>query len=214
MVIFRPHIRQCSTPSGPEGRRSLDRMNRHHVGVTEWGLRTIPPVTAEHILDVGCGGGMCLRKLSEKYPDAALTGIDVSETSVQATAEYDADLIAAGRLTVRTMDVGQLDLPENSFDLVTAVETYFFWPDLEKGIRNISKVVAPGGLFVIIAEDSFTEENRAEMLRQKDEHPDAANIIENDAMMHHLREAGLRPYYCRTDILPWVAFIARKPPLL
>ncbi|MFA6642730.1 MAG: class I SAM-dependent methyltransferase [Methanomethylophilus sp.] len=187
-------------------------MNQHHIGVTIWGLRTIPLVDAKTILDVGCGGGMCLRKLSEKYPAARLTGIDLSTTSVEATTENNADLVAAGRLTVRPMDVEKLDFPENSFDLVTAVETYFFWPHLAQDIKNVARVVAPGGLFVIIAEDSFTEKNRTQMLQQKKEHPDAATIVENDVMMHHLREAGLRPYYCRTDVLPWVAFIARKPP--
>lgn len=213
MVTYRVNIRQCSSPIGSAGRQSLERMNRHHVGVTDWGLRTIPPVEARRILDIGCGGGMGLRRLAEKYPLAVLTGVDLSTTAVQVTQENDKDLIAAGRLIIRQMDVDSPDLPTDSFDLITAIETYFFWPHLAQDLANVARLVAPGGLLVIISEDSFTEENRALMLKQKAEHPDAATIVENDVMLHHLREAGLRPYYCRTDVLPWVSYIARKPPI-
>src|SRR5579859_691484 len=38
------------------------------------------------------------------------------------------------------------------FDLVTAVETHFFWPDLPKDVREVLRVLKPGGTFVLIAE--------------------------------------------------------------
>jgi SAM-dependent methyltransferase len=38
------------------------------------------------------------------------------------------------------------------FDLVTAVETHFWWPDLSGDMREIMRVLKPGGRLVIIAE--------------------------------------------------------------
>ena len=38
------------------------------------------------------------------------------------------------------------------FDLVTAVETHFFWPDLPNDVREVLRVLKPGGTFLLIAE--------------------------------------------------------------
>jgi len=38
------------------------------------------------------------------------------------------------------------------FDLVTAIETQYYWPDLVNDMREILRVLAPGGTLVIIAE--------------------------------------------------------------
>jgi hypothetical protein len=35
---------------------------------------------------------------------------------------------------------------------VTAVETHFFWPELASDMREVFRVVKPGGTFVLIAE--------------------------------------------------------------
>ena len=38
------------------------------------------------------------------------------------------------------------------FDLVTAVETHYFWPDLTQDIKEIVRVLKSGGTFALIAE--------------------------------------------------------------
>src|SRR5262249_39453121 len=42
--------------------------------------------------------------------------------------------------------------PDGTFDLVTAVETQYFWPDLIGDTKEIRRVLKPGGTFVVIAE--------------------------------------------------------------
>lgn len=42
--------------------------------------------------------------------------------------------------------------PDRSFDIVTAVETHYYWPDLQANVREILRVLKPGGTFVLIAE--------------------------------------------------------------
>jgi ubiquinone/menaquinone biosynthesis C-methylase UbiE len=45
-----------------------------------------------------------------------------------------------------------LPFPDSTFDTVTAVETHFWWSDLRAGMREILRVLKPGGTLVIVAE--------------------------------------------------------------
>ena len=62
------------------------------------------------------------------------------------------DLIASGRVTVRQGSVSRLPFPDSSFDLITAVETHYYWPNLPSDLREVRRVLKPQGRFVIIAE--------------------------------------------------------------
>jgi ubiquinone/menaquinone biosynthesis C-methylase UbiE len=48
--------------------------------------------------------------------------------------------------------VSQLPFPDATFDLVTAVETHYYWPDLTRDVREVMRVLKPGGTFLVIAE--------------------------------------------------------------
>ena len=45
-----------------------------------------------------------------------------------------------------------MPFPDRTFDIVTAVETHYYWPDLPANVREILRVLKPGGTFVLIAE--------------------------------------------------------------
>ena len=78
----------------------LERMNRSHYGLTRWGLSFTAPEKAKSILDVGCGGGMTLHNFALET-DALLCGADVSDASLEKTAELNAEYVNSGRLMHR-----------------------------------------------------------------------------------------------------------------
>jgi ubiquinone/menaquinone biosynthesis C-methylase UbiE len=104
------------------------------------------------ILDVGCGGGRTISKLAATATEGKVYGIDYSEDSVAASKRTNARWIEMGRVEVRHGSVSQLPFPDGMFDLVTAVETHFWWPDLPAGMREIFRVLNPGGKLIVIAE--------------------------------------------------------------
>lgn len=57
-----------------------------------------------------------------------------------------------GRVEIREAPVSQLPFSDNMFDLVTAVETHFWWPDIPEGMREVLRVLKPGGALLIVAE--------------------------------------------------------------
>jgi ubiquinone/menaquinone biosynthesis C-methylase UbiE len=79
-------------------------------------------------------------------------GIDHSEESVAASRKENQARIASGKVEILSGSVSHLPFPDRMFDLVTAVETHYFWPDLTQDIKEIVRVLKSGGTFALIAE--------------------------------------------------------------
>jgi ubiquinone/menaquinone biosynthesis C-methylase UbiE len=126
-------------------------MNARHSEVTDWGLAHISIGRHYTILDVGCGGGRTLSKLA-RATEGKVYGIDYSEESVAASKRTNARWIDMGRVEVRHGAVSQLPFRDGMFDLVTAVETHFWWPNLPMDLREVLRVLTAGGMLIVIAE--------------------------------------------------------------
>ncbi len=145
-------IDQCRKPSGLFGRFVLWDMNRHHSKLTDWGLSHVSIKQTDSILDVGCGGGRTINKLAAMASEGKVFGIDYSEDSVAAARRTNARWIDIGRVEIEQGSVSQLPFADDSVDLVTAIETHLFWPDLPNDFRKIFRVLKPGGTLLIVAE--------------------------------------------------------------
>jgi ubiquinone/menaquinone biosynthesis C-methylase UbiE len=127
-------------------------MNSRHSKVTDWGLSHISVGKADVVLDLGCGGGRTVSKLAALAPQGKVYGVDYSQEAVAVANKINRQWIDAGRVEILAGTVSQLPFPEPLFDLVTAVETHFWWPDLPGDMREVFRVLKPGGRLVIIAE--------------------------------------------------------------
>ena len=145
-------VSQCQKPTGWLGRFLLWRMNSGHSAVTDWGLAQTTIEKHYIVLDVGCGGGRTIDKLAATATQGKVYGIDFSEASVAVSARTNARWIEMGRVELRLGSVSQLPFADGLFDLVTAVETHFWWPSLATDMREVFRVVKPGGRLIIIAE--------------------------------------------------------------
>lgn len=145
-------LRQCGKPNGWLGRLTLWSMNRRHSKVTGWGLRHVSIRNTDTILDVGCGGGMTVARLAAIATQGKTYGIDYSEESVAASSRTNRQSIEEGRVEVLLGSVSHLPFPDRMFDLVTAVETHYYWPDLNADMQEILRVLKPCGTLTIIAE--------------------------------------------------------------
>lgn len=144
--------RQVRKPSGLLGKRVVRVMNVVHGKMTDWGLQQIMVPRDAAILDVGCGGGETVRKLTALASDGKIVGLDYSAASVAVARETNADQIAAGHAQIEQGSVAALPFPDCSFDIVTAIETHYYWPDLNANTREVLRVLKPAGMFVLIAE--------------------------------------------------------------
>jgi len=127
-------------------------MNRRHSRLTDWGLAHVSIEPRATVLDVGCGGGRTLYKLAALAPAGNAYGVDYSDASVASSRKTNRRGIQAGRVEIRRASVSELPFAPDTFDLVTAVETHFYWPDLPADLREVLRVLKPGGALVVVAE--------------------------------------------------------------
>jgi ubiquinone/menaquinone biosynthesis C-methylase UbiE len=145
-------VRQVRKPSGPLGRRVVRAMNVGHSKMTDWALHQISVPRNAVILDVGCGGGNTVQKLAALAPEGKVIGVDYSKASVAVSRDTNAQEIGTGHVQIELGSVAALPFPDCTFDVVTAIETHYYWPDLPANVREILRVIKPGGTFALIAE--------------------------------------------------------------
>lgn len=143
---------QVRKPRDWLGRRIVRAMNLTHAAMTDWGLQQVTVNEDASILDVGCGGGRTIGTLAMMAPRGKIFGVDISRASVEFAREGNRERVDAGQVQILQGSVSALPFPDSTFDLVTAVETHYYWPDLPADVKNIHRVIKPGGAFLLIAE--------------------------------------------------------------
>lgn len=149
--ILKSFFSQCARPTGSLGRVMLSFMNYTHAPLTNWGLKLIDVQDEWTMLDVGCGGGFTIRRLLKRSQDAKVYGIDISEESVAKAKKVNADVLDK-QVFVTLGSAEKLPYEDEKFELVTAVETVYFWPNLPDCLQEVRRVLKPGGKFAIMVE--------------------------------------------------------------
>lgn len=212
MSLMRWLINQSGKPSGLPGRINLWRMGRRHSGLTEWGLAHVSVGLRDTVLDVGCGGGKTIARLASMAAEGEAYGIDNSKASVAASRRANRKAIASGRVEVLFGSVSSLPFPELMFDLVTAVETHYYWPDLDADAREILRVLKPRGTFILIAE--AYRNRKYDELRQKLEELQRTVKYSLLSASEH-REMFLKAGYCDVRVFEeenngWICVVGNK----
>ena len=127
-------------------------MNQRHSKLTDWGLKHVSVGSHDTILDVGCGGGRTIHKLAAIAAEGKIHGIDHSEASVTISTRANRQSIERGCVEIHHSSVSHLPFPDQMFDIAIAVETHYYWPDLPTDMREVLRVLKPGGTLIVIAE--------------------------------------------------------------
>ena len=151
MGLLKSFFTNCACPKGRMGLFMLKFMNKCHAPLTNWGLDLIPFQDGWTMLDIGCGGGATLQRLLKRSDGSHVYGLDISEESVAKAREVNADVLGE-RVFVEQGSAANLPFKNEQFDLVTAVETIYFWPNLSGCLQEVRRVLKPGGRFAIIVE--------------------------------------------------------------
>ncbi len=104
MGLYKKFVSQTRKPEGTLGKMMVNGMNSGHAKLADWGMSHLPQTEPSKILELGCGGGRNAGELANRFPSAKVTAIDYSEVSVAKSKEYNKDLIASGRMSVKQGD--------------------------------------------------------------------------------------------------------------
>lgn len=197
-------------PEGEGGAAMLDRMNTgDHERLATWGLALLETKVAPtaRMLDIGCGGGANLARLFALAPKGHATGIDHARLSVEKTSVYNATAIEAGICDVLQADVGALPFKDASFDVVTAFETVYFWPDIERAFAEVHRALASGGLFLVCNEVDGTRAETYEFAKNFE----GMHVYTNEQLVALLEAAGFSTVHAESEpIEHWARIMAFK----
>ncbi|MDN3920308.1 class I SAM-dependent methyltransferase [Roseateles violae] len=112
-------------------------------------LALAAPAASEAVLDVACGPGAMAAAAARAVGSAGrVLGIDLSEAMVQAASRHAAEL-GLDQASFARMDAERLALPDASFDLALCSLGLMYLPDPEAGLRELCRVLRPGGRAVL-----------------------------------------------------------------
>lgn len=137
---------QCGNPRGAIGKIMTWAMNRVNGFMYNGIVRSIEPSEDSKLLDIGFGNGY-LESLIYKKAKCSIYGIDISEDMVQAASEKNKAGIEKGDIHLAVGDCCDLEFEDNYFDIVTTMNTIYFWNDTIQGMQEIYRVLNDKGVF-------------------------------------------------------------------
>lgn len=203
-------IKNARKPVGELGHKILDRMNRSHEEMAQWGVSHFEINEDSKILDIGCGGGRNIERFSKQISEnGRVVGIDYSEVSVEKSTELNKDAIDEGIVNVLQGSVSEMPFYDETFDIATAFETVYFWPDFINDLCEVNRVLKKGGMIFICNEAVYREgemekyDDLVELLDMK--------IYSEDVLEKSLKKAGfdeVESYI--NDENDWICVMAKK----
>ena len=143
----------------------------------------------------------------QRAPKGVVQGIDYSSVSVAKSSKVNAKAIAEGRCKVQEASVVKLPFSENTFDLVTAFETIYFWPDIEHCFGEVKRVLKPGAQFVIVNES----DGSGPMDAKWESLIEGMHTYKPEEIRLHLSNAGFKAIDIRKDEAKhWLMVTAEK----
>src|SRR5215471_5745874 len=137
-------------PRGPLGRLRGVIMARSTRQRNAWTLSFLDTGQDDHILEVGCGPGALIQVLAARATDGLVVGADLSPVMLQQAARRNAQAIREGRVRLQLGSATALPFEDASFDKELSANSLPFWPNQEAGVKEMRRVLKPGGVIAII----------------------------------------------------------------
>lgn len=104
----------------------------------------------ESVLEIGFGTGRLVEMLAEYVRDGRVAGVDPTETMVEVAHKRRRVRAAADRIELRLGDATDLPWASETFDATVALHCFQFWPEPANDLKEIHRVLRPGGRLAII----------------------------------------------------------------
>lgn len=118
-----------------------------------WRRKAIRQLAAEHpqqLLDIATGTGDFAIMAAKMLKPQRIVGADISEGMMEIGRRKVLQMNLQDTVTFEKQDCMSLDYPDGSFDAVTAAFGIRNFPDLDKGLREMCRVLRKGGQLSIV----------------------------------------------------------------
>ncbi len=124
-------------------------MERGHRPVGEQAIELMAIRDDARVLDVGCGSGWATRLIAEKATKGHVVGIDIADEMVQLATDTSSSF---HNIDFKVASAETLPFLDAEFTHAFSMESLYYYGDMLKALREIKRVLKPGGKFVTVVD--------------------------------------------------------------
>lgn len=140
------HLRQ---PTGETGKAVGIEMNKGNKHICLNSYDILNPKAGNSILEIGMGNGFFVKDLFQKEKELTYVGVDFSSEMVEEATQFNQDLIKKGKVAFYEASIEKLPFEDDFFDCITTTNTLYFWPEPDKNIKELLRVLKPQGKLLV-----------------------------------------------------------------
>ncbi|MGC7095478.1 class I SAM-dependent methyltransferase [Amycolatopsis lurida] len=128
------------------GRRSSN------VARNRWAVRLLDVQPTDRVIELGCGPGVAIAALAARASRGSVVGVDHSPVMIRQARRRNRAAVRAGRVRLIHASVENLSLRDGPFDAALAVNTVGMWPDPAARLRELARLLRPGGRIAVVSQ--------------------------------------------------------------
>lgn len=150
----RGRMAQFHYPTGFGGRVAGWIMGRRPSNVrrNRWAVQLLDVQPTDRVIEIGCGPGVAVAAIAARASQGLVVGVDRSQVMIRQASRRNRAAIKAGRVRLMHAPVERLAIGDGRFDAALAVNTVGMWPDPAARLREIARLLRPGGRIALVSQ--------------------------------------------------------------
>lgn len=139
--------KQLSCPNGEKGLKTAANMAMNNGQMTALAVHALQLQSTDTVLEIGPGNASHVAGILKNSKHLLYYGVDISELMVTEAIKLNEAVVATGQADFSLSDGEQLNFADDFFSKIFTVNTLYFWKNPDKYVKEISRVLKPGGVF-------------------------------------------------------------------
>jgi SAM-dependent methyltransferase len=147
-------LAQFHHPTGAVGHVAGWIMGRRssNVARNRWAVQLLDVQPTDRVIELGCGPGVAIAALATRATGGLVVGVDHSQVMIRQARRRNRAAIQAGRVRLIHTPVERLSIGDGPFNAALAVNTVGMWPDPTARLRELARLLRPGGRIAVVSQ--------------------------------------------------------------